>query len=293
MPTRKRTIRRGSRGPLARDPWALYEAAVQAVDHDLDFMERVWRRHHDTPLTRFREDFCATASLAAGWVLRGRDHLAWGVDLDPLPLAWCRRHRLPVMRDAARRLRLVRADVRTVRLPRADAISAQNFSYWVFHERAELVRYFRAARRGLRPGGLLFANAFGGTESLGVLTERRRIRATTAVDGTPLPPFTYLWEHASFNPIDHRIVCHMHFRLADGTRLRRAFHYDWRLWTLPEIRDAMLEAGFRAVETYVEGWDEKKGTTDGIFRLKRRFENQEGWLAEVVGITPGPRRRAR
>ena len=286
MPAKLRHPRRAPTAGLERDPWALYEAAVQGVDHDLDLMERVYRRHHGASFTLLREDFCATAHLAGAWVLRRPANRAWGVDLDPRPLAWCRRHRLPALRDAARRLRLVRGDVRTVRLPRADAIAAQNFSYWVFHARDDLLDYFRAARRGLRPGGLLFANAFGGTEAMGALIERRRIRASNAVDGTPLEPFHYTWEHVSFNPIDHRLRCDIHFRLADGTRMRRAFHYDWRLWTLPEIQEAMREAGFAEVEVYVEGWDEKRGETDGIFRLRRRFENQEGWLAQVVGVAP-------
>jgi len=283
MPTPSR--RSGSRASgLARDPWALYEAAVQAVDTDLDFMERVYRRHRGRRFTRLREDFCATAHVAAAWVLRRPLNRAWAVDHDRAPLDWCRRHRSPRLGEAARRLTLVQGDVREAARPRVEAVAALNFSYWVFKRRDALLEYFRAARRSLRPGGLLFTNAFGGSEAAGKLVERRRIAASRAVDGTRLAPFTYLWEHAAFNPIDHHLLCHIHFRLADGTRLERAFSYDWRLWTLPEIQDAMLEAGFAATEVYVEGWDERRDEPDGIYRLRRRFENQEGWLAYVVAI---------
>jgi SAM-dependent methyltransferase len=253
------------------------------VDYDLDFIERVYRSRRGRRFRDFREDFCATAHLAAQWVLRRPGNRAWGVDLDPRPLEWCRRHRLPVLRDAARRLTLLRRDVRRVRAPKVDVVAALNFSYWVFKRRAELLEYFRAVRRSLRPGGLLVVNAFGGTEAMGELVERRRIAARNAVDGSPIGPFTYLWEHASFNAIDHHIVCHIHFHFPDGTRMRRAFSYDWRLWGLPEITEAMLEAGFGEAQVYVEGWDDKKNVADGTYRLRRRFTNQEGWLAYVVG----------
>ena len=270
---------------LARDPYTLYEAAVQAVDFDLDFIERVYRRRRRRSFHLFREDFCATAHLAAAWVLRDREHRAWAVDLDPKPLAWCRRHRLPVLREAAHQLRLVQRDVRTVTRPRVDVVAALNFSYWVFKRRADLVAYFRAARRSLRPGGMLVVNAFGGTKSMEELVETRRIPASRAVDGSPVGRFTYEWEHASFNVVDHHIVCHIHFRFPDGTAMRRAFTYDWRFWTLPEVREAMREAGFPEVETYVEGWDEAKWVSNGIYRLRKRYENQQGWLAFLVGHT--------
>src|SRR5438105_11527743 len=98
-------------GPLARDRYALYEAAVQGVDQDLDLFERVYRGLRGRPFRRLREDFCGTAQLACAWALRDPGHRAWAVDLDPEPLAWARRVHLPVMRAAARRVTLIRRDV--------------------------------------------------------------------------------------------------------------------------------------------------------------------------------------
>jgi len=258
------------------DRHVLYEASVQGVDYDLDFLERVYRRHHGRSFRRLREDFCGTAALAAAWVMRRPDHAV---------LRWARARRLPRMREAARRLALVHGDVRTVRVPRADLVCALNFSWWVFHERAELLRYLRAVRGGLRPGGMLIVNMFGGTEAMEKSVERRRFPASQSVDGERVPSFRYEWDQTLFNPVDHHLLCSIHFELPDGTRMRHAFRYDWRLWTLPEIRDAMADAGFRASEVYVEGWDDKANQSDEKFRLRRRFENQESWLAYVVGLT--------
>jgi len=270
------------RSRLARDPLALYEASVQGAEFDIDFFERVFRaRNGRLPLT-LREDFCGTASIACAWVARGAERRATGVDLDSRTLAWCRRHHFTHMGAAARRVRLARADVRRVRTAPVDVVCAMNFSYWVFHTRDTLRGYFRAARRALRPGGVLCVNVFGGTDAMGPLVERRRIAASQAADGGRLPGFTYVWDQVSFNPIDHRLRCDIHFRLADGTWLRRAFRYDWRMWTLPEIQELMGEAGFRDVEVHVEGWDDARHEPNGVYRRRTRFETQQAWLAFVV-----------
>ena len=270
--------------PLARDRYALYEAAVQGVDQDLDLFARIYRAVRGRPFRLLREDFCGTAQLACTWALRSPEHRAWAVDLDPEPLAWARRVRMPVLRGAARRVTLIRRDVRAVTRPRVDVVCAMNFSYWVFHQRRDLLRYFASVRRSLRTGGIFFGNAFGGTEAMEPLKERRRVPAGNAPDGTLVPAFLYEWEHLEFDPISHRIRCDIHFRFRDGTRMRRAFHYDWRLWTLPEIREALAEAGFRDSQVYIESTDSKTGAGNGVYRRRERFENQEGWLAVVVGL---------
>ncbi len=33
-------------------------------------------------------------------------------------------------------------------------------------------------------------------------------------------------------------------------RIDRAFTYHWRLWSIPELRDAMRDAGFRGIDVY-------------------------------------------
>ena len=270
--------------PLRDDPLTLYEASVLSTEFDLDFIERAYRAARGRGFTRLREDFCGTAALACAWALRKPTNTAIGVDHDLKVLAWARRHHLASMREAARRVTLARHDVRRVTRPPVDVVVALNFSYWVFHERDGLRRYFSAARRSLRAGGMLVVNAFGGTEAIDVIEERRRIPASQGPDGLRIPGFTYVWEHESFNPVDHRIRCAIHFRLANGRWMRRAFHYDWRLWTLPEIREVMREAGFRDTHVYAQGWDEGRMEGDGRFRRTESFANQAGWLTYVVGL---------
>ena len=274
-----------ARSPSVRRPdrHVLYEAAVQSVEHDLDFFERVYRATRGRGFTRLREDFSGTAALSCAWVMRGRLHRAWAVDHDPAVLAWARRHRLPRMREAARRLTLECRDARARSASRVDVVVALNFSYWVFHARRDLLAYLRAARRGLRVGGLFFAHVFGGTEAMEPLRETRRIGERRSVDGSRVAPFTYVWEQTSFNPVDHRLRCSIHFRLQGRRVMRQAFRYDWRMWTLPEQRELLLEAGFARTEVHLEERGPRRGRGP-VYRRRERFENHPGWLAYVVGV---------
>jgi len=267
---------------MKTDRYLLYEASVQDVDFDLELFRRVYRRRRGTSFTRFREDFCGTAQLAGTWVQRGRERHAWGVDLSPRPLAWARAHHGPVLGEAAKRLHLLRANVLSVRTPPVDVLAALNCSYWVFKRRVELLAYLRRAKDALARGGLLFLDASGGEGAMRALTETRRIRGMRSFAGERVEPFTYVWEQKSFNPVDHHLRAAIHFRLDDGREIRNAFTYDWRMWSLPELTDAVREVGFVDVEVYAQSWDAKAALH--LYRRRDRFENQEGWLAYVIGV---------
>ena len=63
---------------------------------------------------------------------------------------------------------------------------------------------------------------------------------------------------------------------------KRAFSYDWRMWTIPEIREAMADAGFKATHVYWEG-TARNGLGNGVFTRKARGESCQAWIAYVVG----------
>ena len=93
---------------------------------------------------------------------------------------------------------------------------------------------------------------------------------------------TYVWEHASYNAVDRRLVAHIHFELRDGRRLRSAFTYDWRMYTVPELRDAVHEAGFRDFEVWSEGWDAKAKRGNGTLYRRSDLDNEDTWIAYAV-----------
>ena len=101
-------------------------------------------------------------------------------------------------------------------------------------------------------------------------------------DKTKNKGFTYLWEQASFNPVTSEMVCHIHFRFPDGSKMRRAFSYEWRLWTLPEIRELLAEAGFSRSAVYWEGTDDDTGEGDGEFTASEKGEADPAWVVYIV-----------
>jgi SAM-dependent methyltransferase len=266
MPTFRRTARN-------TDKYELYQEAVQTPEADAHFADRVHRKLNGRRPTLLREDFCGTGLTACTWASLRPEHRAWGVDLDPEPLAWGRVHNMAPMGEAATRVTLVRADVRKADVPRCDVTLALNFSYSCFLEKHSLVAYFAAARAGLKPHGLFVLDAFGGPEAMMELEESRRKKG-----------FTYVWEQESFDPISHALRAHITFRFPDGSAKRRAFSYDWRLWTLPELREALEAAGFRAVRFYFETIG-RNGRGNGIFRETRRAEACESFVCCIVATS--------
>lgn len=261
----------------------LYEASVQGVECDLDFASRVFKKKRGRKPITLREDFCGTAALACEWVNRSPKHQAWGVDIDQPTLNWGLEHNIPYLKKSVQPPKFICADVMTAKTPPVDLLFALNFSYCIFKTRPLLRSYFEKACATLNDDGLFIIDIYGGTEAIEAKLEPRDIEAHTATDGTKIPEFEYTWDQAEYNVIDHHVINHIHFKVPKVGKIKKAFTYDWRLWTLPELQELMLEAGFSATEVYLHDWDEE-GESDEIYRRRTRYENALGWVAYVVGI---------
>lgn len=254
------------------DRHVLYEESVQDPETELAFVAETFSELTGRKLKRLREDFCGTANTAVAWVRQGDDHEAIGVDLDGEVLAWGQRqHVKPLSEQQRTRLRLLQADVRQADTGPVDAVLAMNFSYYLFTTRQALRGYFESVRSTLTEDGVLFLDAFGGYDAHRELEER-----------TEFDEFTYVWDQATFDPIHHHMTCQIHFEFPDGSELKKAFEYHWRLWTLPEIRELLLEAGFSSATVYWEGTDESTGEGDGIYSPSERGDADAGWICYLV-----------
>jgi hypothetical protein len=257
------------------DRYRLYERAVQAPDAEVDFIDACYRRLRGRSARRLREDFCGSAALCCEWVRRHKTNRAVGVDLDPAVLAWGRSRNVGALdAETARRVRLVEGDVRTTDTDLADVLCAMNFSYWLLMDRDTLRAYFRGVWKRLADDGIFFLDAYGGYDSFRVITEEREIDDDEG-------QFTYIWEQASYAPVTGTMDCHIHFAFPDGSRMERAFSYRWRLWTLPEVRELLNEAGFSRVQVYWQGWDED-GEPDGDFQPTDIGEPDAGWICYLT-----------
>jgi SAM-dependent methyltransferase len=250
----------------------LYQKSVQDVGWEVGFLERIFHDLRGRAPLSMREDFCGTALAACEWVRRNPRHTAVGVDLDAEVLAWGREHNLARLTpEASKRIELLQQDVLKVRTQPVDMLLAFNFSYWIFKERATLKRYFRRARESLAEDGLFLLDAYGGSDAYLEMRER-----------DDLGRFTYIWDQADYDPVSSHTTCHIHFAFPDGSRLSQAFTYHWRLWTLPELRELLLEAGFSAVSVYLEETDSETGEGTGEFALVERGEADPAWIAYLV-----------
>ena len=257
------------------DRHELYELAVQEVVSECDFIDRVWRSLRGRTPSTLREDFCGTAKACTEWARRRSTNRAVGVDLNSAVIRWGeRRHRSNLPESVASRISILEADVLEVDTPGIDCVVAMNFSYFIFKERETLVRYFRRVYESLADDGIFIADAYGGSQAHEEQEEERHL------DG-----FTYVWDQAVYNPITAEVLNHIHFRFPDRTQQKKAFTYDWRLWTLPELQELLVEAGFRDPVVHWEG-TAKDGSGDGVFTPSRRGEACESWIAYITAWRP-------
>jgi hypothetical protein len=255
------------------DRHVLYEKSVQDVDQEYRFVNKTFRKLRDRRPSHVREDFCGTASMCCEWVRRRKKNTAVGIDLDPEVLSWAREHNLARLKPEAReRVTLIEADVLEVQTPQTfDVVLAMNFSYQLFMTREKLGGYFRKVREALVDDGILFLDAFGGYDTYREIKEKRKYKG-----------FKYIWEHASYNPIDGHMVCHIHFAFPDGSRMKRAFSYEWRMWTLPELRELLVEAGYSRVTVYWEETDPESGEGAGIYSPATVGDADPGWVCFLI-----------
>ena len=133
-----------------------------------------------------------------------------------------------------------------------------------------------------------------------MITRSRERRTLTMRNGKK---FLYFWDQKSFDPITRRARYAIHFKIppksgakskttqsktgakkaiqnVDGVDLKNAFTYDWRLWTIPELRDALADAGFKQNFVYWETSHKGEGT--GEYTRSESGDNAFSWITYIV-----------
>lgn len=263
--------------PIAatQDRHVLYQAAVQAPEAEIDFVDDTFKELRGRRAELIREDFCGTAFSSCEWVKRRPANRAIGVDLDHETLEWGREHNIgSLSKKAQSRIELRQENVLTVETPKCDAVLAMNFSYFIFQQRDLMRRYFKKVLDDLAPGGLMFLDCYGGYESFKECRDAREVES--------MPGVKYIWDQNEYDPITGRMQCYIHFHFKDGSKMNKAFSYEWRMWTLPEIREILDEAGFARTTVYWEGTDEETGEGDGDFQPREHGDADPAWIAYIV-----------
>lgn len=271
---RRRKAKRAVVPKMSRgaDRHRLYEESVQEVESDVQMIDRVFKKRYGRLPKRLREDFCGTAALCCEWVRTRSDNRAVGVDIEPEVLEYSRQNHFPKLDpEQQARVDLREGDVLADSTSGFDVTCAFNFSYFCFQTRDLLRRYFRMARKSLAEEGLFIVDLYGGADAQRTMTETREQEG-----------FDYVWDQHVFDPVSHHVINYIHFEFPDGSSLRKAFTYDWRLWSIPELRELLEEAGFGETAVYWEGTDRKTNEPNGVYRKVESAPDDPAWVSYIV-----------
>ncbi|MBX9735640.1 MAG: hypothetical protein K2X32_01830 [Phycisphaerales bacterium] len=234
----------------------LYEICVQRPEALIPLLRAI---HAGEPKV-LGEDFCAGAACARHWVKSIPAGVAYVADIDPEPLRRVRAWHVEQTPEVARRLIAKRLDVLKKSASGArscDVLFTGNFSIGEIHSRDDLVSYLNRSRNRLKRNGVLICDTYGGETAFTRGSVQRIHPVPPALTGSRASTrVRYTWQQRTADPLTARVENAIHFRVEQGgeivQELTDAFVYHWRLWSVPELRDAMLEAGFRRVEIYAQ-----------------------------------------
>lgn len=234
----------------ARERLILYELCVQrpeAVVRLIRAAMEIARPGIERKAGVLHEDFSGSGAVSRRWVAADPSALAVATDIDPAVLEFGRERAAAKGIDPHRlvwRSRDLRAACPSTEMG-ADAVFVGNFSIGELHTRGELLAYLRSARARLNPGGIFICDTYGGAAAF-----RTGLVHRTHPGRSPGERLLYTWEQRSHDPYTARVINALHFRIErDGEIISAhfdAFIYHWRLWSVPELRDAMIDAGFAA-----------------------------------------------
>jgi ubiquinone/menaquinone biosynthesis C-methylase UbiE len=254
------------------DKYDYYCRSVQSPDTDAALFKTIYKDLTGKKFTTLGEDFCGTFAISCEWVKLDPKHKSIAVDLSAEPINYGKKHYLAALSlDQQKRIKVMNSNVLNPKLPKADCIAAMNFSFFIFKTRAELKKYFENVYRRLNRGGVFICDCFGGPESFQSVEEKTKIGNEYSV----------YWQQEWFDHINNLTQFYLHFQPKGGKIYKRVFSYHWRMWSISEIREIMVEAGFKKTHAYWEGTD-KKGKGNGKFkRTERTTEECESWIAMI------------
>lgn len=257
--------------------YRLYEEAVQSPNWQVENLPAFHRKFTGQTPYLMREDFSGSGRIACEWVKKSPKHRAVGLDLDPEALACAELNRADLSEKARERVKFIRQDVRVATREKFDLIGAYNFSFFVFHERCDLLRYARSAFASLKKKGTFFLELAGGDGFRQAREDDRKGKLKGVGD------FRFIWEHHQYDPISAVCDYSIHFKLPHRPWMNDAFTYHWRIWEIRDVREVLAQAGFR--KTYVL-WEksDRRGEGTGEYYPTENGGNEDTFIAFVVGV---------
>jgi len=119
--------------------------------------------------TTLREDFCGTAILCSAFTATSALRHAYGVDNDPAIISYAKSHTITSPSDSRVHLRVgdVRSSPESLNIPQVDILVGLNYGICYFQKYRDLIHYLKCAKQGVRQGGIVVVDLFGGRSGSG------------------------------------------------------------------------------------------------------------------------------
>ena len=263
------------------DKYKYYFESVQSPETDVKFFDQIYRKTFNKEALVLREDFCGTFSICCEWSKLGSQKKAFGVDLDEEPIRYGYDHYYSQLTESQKsRVHILQQNVLNSELPNSDLVAALNFSYFLFKRREDLKAYFQNVYNRINSEGLFVVDCFGGPA-----TQEPNVEETEHED------FSYFWDQDYYNPINNYAQFYIHFKPKGGKKVKQAFSYDWRMWSLPEIQQPRIVSLYKkwVLKMFMScGKEVMRMVTvmenlRALLFLAKEGEDCEAWVAYVVG----------
>lgn len=270
---KSKSVKKANKEQEPFDKYDLYMRSVQSPEADVEFFNTTYKEIRKKAAKVLREDFCGTFAITCEWVKLNAKNRGIGIDLDPEPIRYgMAQHHSQLTEKEKERIEIIEDNVLSAQPDLADVTVAVNFSYYIFKSRKMLLNYFKKAYAGLNSDGVFLADCFGGPLCQEPNEEEKIFKE-----------FSYFWDQDKYDPITNEALFYIHFKRKGEKRRDKVFTYDWRMWTIPEIREIMEEAGFSKTLVYWEGTD-KDGEGNGEYTRVTTAEDCGAWVAYVAGV---------
>jgi len=245
------------------------------------------------------EDFCGSGATSLAWIKAAATastspatprRTAVACDLDLIAIARLRQAAKSLSLAASTKTSPLKAIARDVVIGKpaldsktaaADIVFVGNFSIGYIHTRQMLVKYFKRCRSRLKRGGVVIIDTYGGATSHTTGSLKRKFKLP---DGRTVH---YTWQQRAANPITAMVENALHFRVEHKGEIVQdipdGFIYHWRLWTVPELHDAMNEAGLRRIEVFDQVPQAKDGNNRFVMQPIDGSEMDDSFAVLVSG----------
>ncbi len=280
----------------------LYELCVQSPAELVSMLQSIHGGSKDRAPLVLGEDFCGSGATSIAWLKAASEsnsvstshasprRTAVACDLDPVAIARLRNAAKSLSPGTSAKtppLKAIARDVVTgkpaldAKTAAADIVFVGNFSIGYIHTRQALVKYFKRSRSRLKRGGVVIIDTYGGATSHTTGSLKRKFKLP---DGRTVH---YTWQQRAANPITAMVENALHFRVEHKGEIIQdipdGFVYHWRLWTVPELHDAMTEAGLRRIEVFDQVPQAKDGNNQFVMQPIDGSEMDDSFAVLVSG----------